>query len=228
MNTSTIPVSRRFRRRRRILVASAAIVLAVILAFAVQQSLTAASASVAEERAVAHETPTTVPVSPPQDDDAGSLVAPSDADGVIRDGDQPTVFDTERVAIGKLDPALLEALQRAANDAAADGIEFRVNSGWRSEVLQERMLQEAITQYGSEAEAARWVASPQTSAHVSGDAVDLGPLRALDWLAQRGSDYGLCQTYANESWHYELRPDAVTDGCPEMYADPSEDPRMQS
>ena len=29
--------------------------------------------------------------------------------------------------------------------------------------------------YGSEAEAARWVATPDTSAHVSGDAVDIGP-----------------------------------------------------
>jgi hypothetical protein len=38
--------------------------------------------------------------------------------------------------------------------------------------------------------------------------------------------YGLCQSYGNEPWHYELRPDAVDDGCPPIYADPTEDPRM--
>lgn len=220
MNISSTPVSRGARRRRRLVVTAVALAAVVLLALAVQQSLAAASA------AVSQQTPTSDTSAPPPDL-TGSVIAPSDADGVIRDGDQPTVFDTDRVAIGNLDPALLDALQRAANDAAADGIEFRVNSGWRSAALQERMLQDAITQYGSEAEAARWVATPQTSAHVSGEAVDLGPLPTLDWLAQHGSDYGLCQTYANESWHYELRPDAVTEGCPEQYTDPTEDPRMQ-
>ncbi len=43
----------------------------------------------------------------------------------------------------------------------------------------------------------------------------------------RGAEYGLCQIYANEPWHYELRPDAVEVGCPALYADPTEDPRMQ-
>lgn len=220
MNTRTRPLHRSIRRRR-LLVTAIALVAVLILAFAVQQSLVAASASVSSQ-----ETPTDESGGLPPQALTGSVLAPSDADGVIRDGDEPTVFDTERVAIANLDPALLDALQRAANDAAADGLEFRVNSGWRSAVLQERMLQDAIVQYGSETEAARWVATPQTSAHVSGDAVDMGPLPTLDWLAQHGADYGLCQTYANESWHYELRPDAVTEGCPEMYSDPTEDPRM--
>jgi LAS superfamily LD-carboxypeptidase LdcB len=137
------------------------------------------------------------------------------------------VFDVDRVAVSKLDPELLAALQRAATDAADAGVTFLVNSGWRSPALQDRMLQDAVSHYGSEAEAARWVASSTTSAHVSGDAVDLGPLPTLDWLAQHGADYGLCQIYANESWHYELWPDAVTQGCPQMYSDPTEDPRMQ-
>ena len=39
--------------------------------------------------------------------------------------------------------------------------------------------------------------------------------------------YGLCQIYDNESWHYELRPEAIDRGCPPMYADPTHDPRMQ-
>jgi hypothetical protein len=36
-----------------------------------------------------------------------------------------------------------------------------------------------------------------------------------------------CQIYSNESWHYELRPQAIDHGCPPMYADPTHDPRMQ-
>ncbi len=157
----------------------------------------------------------------------GSVVAPSEADGVIRDGDQPTAFDTDRVAVANLDPALLEALQRAASDAAASGVSIVVNSGWRSPALQQHLLDEAVVSYGSIEEAARWVATPETSLHVSGDAVDLGPLPAIDWLTRHGSAYGLCQIYGNETWHFELRPDAVDDGCPEMYTNPSEDPRLQ-
>ncbi|WP_288871888.1 M15 family metallopeptidase [uncultured Microbacterium sp.] len=220
MNTRTIPHSSR-RRRRRIAVVLTALVSAVVIAFAVQQSLAAASADAVQEG--------TSPAAPPAPSEQidGTVIAPSEADGVIRDGDQPTVFDVDRVAVGNLDPALLAALQRAATDAEGDGVTFLVNSGWRSPALQERLLQDAIAEYGSEAEARRWVATAETSAHVSGDAVDLGPLPTLDWIAQRGWRYGLCQIYGNESWHYELRPEALTDGCPEMYTDPTEDPRMQ-
>ena len=220
MNTRTIPHSSR-RRRRRIAVVLTALVSAVVIAFAVQQSLAAASADAVQEG--------TSPAAPPAPSEQidGTVIAPSEADGVIRDGDQPTVFDVDRVAVGNLDPALLAALQRAATDAEDDGVTFLVNSGWRSPALQERLLQDAIAEYGSEAEARRWVATAETSAHVSGDAVDLGPLPTLDWIAQRGWRYGLCQIYGNESWHYELRPEAVTDGCPEMYTDPTEGPRMQ-
>lgn len=220
MNTRTIPHSSR-RRRRRIAVVLTALASAVVIAFAVQQSLAAASADAVQEGT------STAPPPAPSERIDGTVIAPSEADGVIRDGDQPTVFDVDRVAVGNLDPALLAALQRAATDAEGDGVTFLVNSGWRSPALQERLLQDAIAEYGSEAEARRWVATAETSAHVSGDAVDLGPLPTLDWIAQRGWRYGLCQIYGNESWHYELRPEAVTDGCPEMYTDPTEDPRMQ-
>jgi D-alanyl-D-alanine carboxypeptidase len=71
------------------------------------------------------------------------------------------------------------------------------------------------------------VATGTTSAHVSGDAVDIGPAGATQWLSERGAAYGLCQIYGNEPWHYELRPEAIGNGCPPMYADPTHDPRMQ-
>ena len=88
------------------------------------------------------------------------------------------------------------------------------------------LFREAVSKYGSEEEAARWVATAETSAHVSGDAVDVGP-DATAWLSEHGAEYGLCQIYGNEPWHYELRPDAIDQGCPPMYADPTQDPRMQ-
>jgi hypothetical protein len=147
-----------------------------------------------------------------------------EADGAVPDG--TTVFDDGIPGVAELDSDLLAALRRAATDAADDGVDFHVDSGWRSRAYQQHLLDEAISKYGSEAEAARWVATPDTSAHVSGDAVDIGPSGAA-WLSAHGSAYGLCRIYGNEPWHYELRPDAVTRGCPAVYADPTHDPRMQ-
>jgi hypothetical protein len=151
--------------------------------------------------------------------------AVGEADGVVS-GDV-TVFDDEIPAVANLDPALLGALRKAASDAADDGVEFIVNSGWRSPEYQEQLLREAVAKYGSEKEAARWVATPDTSLHVSGDAVDIGHSDARAWLSEHGADYGLCQIYRNEPWHYELRPEAIDHGCPPMYADPTHDPRMR-
>ena len=147
-----------------------------------------------------------------------------EADGVVPDG--TTVFD-DIPAVTNLRPDLLDALRHAATDAARDGVQLFVESGWRSARYQQALLQQAISKYGSEAEARRWVATPSTSAHVSGRAVDIGPARATAWLSGHGASYGLCQIYDNEPWHYELRPDAIHHGCPPMYADPSHDPRMQ-
>jgi hypothetical protein len=147
------------------------------------------------------------------------------ADGLIPDG--TTVFDDTILGVARLDPALLRALRRAADAAAHDGIRFVVNSGWRSAAYEEQLFREAVSKYGSEAAAARWVATPETSPHVTGDAVDLGPAEATTWLSKHGARLGLCQIYRNEPWHYELRPAAVDHGCPAMFADPTRDPRMR-
>lgn len=136
-----------------------------------------------------------------------------------------SVFDGNDPMIGNLTPELRSALEAAANDAENSGVYFEVNSGWRSVEEQERLFAEAVEQYGSEREAARWVAPP-TSMHVQGRAVDIGPMTATDWLAQFGADYGLCQTYSNELWHYEYIAEAVDGGCPMAYPDASEDPRL--
>jgi hypothetical protein len=145
-----------------------------------------------------------------------------EAGGALPDG--TTVFDDVLPGVANLDPDLLAAVRQAATDAA---LAFVVDSGWRSPAYQQQLLRDAIAKYGSQEEAARWVATPKTSAHVSGEAVDIGPSGAAAWLSQYGAAYGLCQIYGNEPWHYELRPEAIDHGCPPMYADPTHDPRMQ-
>lgn len=148
-----------------------------------------------------------------------------EAGGAVPDG--VTVFDDAIAGVAHLDPGLLKALRQAAMSAADHGVEFAVNSGWRSPAYQDQLLRKAVSQYGSEEEAARWVATATTSPHVSGDAIDLGPSAATAWLSAHGAEYGLCQIYRNEPWHYELRTEAIDHGCPRMYADPTQDPRMQ-
>lgn len=146
---------------------------------------------------------------------------PTEDDGAVPDG--ATVFDDQYPGVANLDGELLKALREAATDAAEDGVEFYVNSGWRSPEYQQELRLDGVTKYGSEEEAARWVATPETSPHVRGQAIDIGRSDARAWLSEHGARYGLCQIYSNEPWHFELRPD----GCPPMYPDPSHDPRMQ-
>ena len=210
------PTTRRIRNRR-IRVAGLLIVFTTIAAALGYQSLASSSGTAAS--------PTDVPRSEhrgPLGEPRGAL---GEADGAIPDG--TTVFDDEIPGVANLDPALLAALRQAATDAADDGVELYVDSGWRSPEYQEQLLGEAVLKYGSEEEAARWVAAPNRSPHVSGDAVDIGPSHSTAWLSEHGAAYGLCQIYGNEPWHYELRPEAIDHGCPPMYADPTHDPRMQ-
>jgi D-alanyl-D-alanine carboxypeptidase len=204
-------------RIRKIHVAGLLVVIAAVAAALGYQSLASSSSTAAS--------PTDVPGSAHRglrSEHRGALREP---EGAVPDG--ATVFDDDLPAVANLDPALLGALRQAATDAAGDGIEFVVNSGWRSPEYQEQLLEEAVSEYGSEEEAARWVATVETSPHVSGDAVDVAPSDATAWLSGHGAEYGLCQIYRNEPWHYELRREAIDHGCPPMYADPTEDPRMQ-
>jgi D-alanyl-D-alanine carboxypeptidase len=95
---------------------------------------------------------------------------------------------------------------------------FTFTDAWRSERYQQQLFDDAVLRYGSEAEALRWVKPVAESAHVTGQAVDVATADAMDWLTRFGATYGLCQIYANESWHYEYI-EGVTDQCPEQLAD---------
>ena len=209
------------RIRIRWIRAAGLLLVVAAIAAALGSQLLASSSSTAHSSTTA-TSPIGVPLSERRD---LRRDARGEADGAVPD--RTTVFDDDVPGIAKLDPALLGALREAATDAAGDGVEFVVDSGWRSPGYQEHLLDEAISKYGSEEQAARWVATPDTSAHVSGDAVDIGHVDAAAWLSGHGAGYGLCQIYGNEPWHYELRLEAIDHGCPAAYADPTHDPRMQ-
>jgi zinc D-Ala-D-Ala carboxypeptidase len=204
-------------RIRRIRVAGLLVVIAAIAAALGFQLLASSSSTAASPVDVLRSEHRGL-----RSDHRGAL---GEADGAVPDG--TTVFDDAIRGVANLDSDLLGALRQAATDAADEGVEFVVDSGWRSPEYQNRLLREAVSEYGSEEEAARWVATAETSAHVSGDAVDIGDSDATAWLSEHGAEYGLCQIYGNEPWHYELRPEAIDRGCPPMYADPTHDPRMQ-
>ena len=143
----------------------------------------------------------------------------------IQDGDpgyaeSMSPFDDALPAIANLGPDLRTAMQDAAREAQADGIDLYLTSGWRSAFFQRWLLDDAIAKYGSVEEASRYVSTPEKSKHVSGDAVDVGPTDGAYWMAGNGYRFGLCQIYANEIWHYEL---ATTPGgaCPALLRDAS-------
>jgi hypothetical protein len=217
---SSEPARRAGRRTRSTILPVLVVLSAALLGVLGYESLAGSSSS--PRSFIAAEPDALRPHESPPGDLPGAL---GEADGVVPDG--VTVFDDTIPAVANLDPDLLKALRRAAVSAAVQGITFYVNSGWRSREYQNQLLRQAISKYGSEDAAARWVATAATSPHVSGDAVDIGHSDATAWLSEQGAEYGVCQIYRNEPWHYELRPRAVVHGCPRMYTNPTQDPRMQ-
>ena len=146
---------------------------------------------------------TTEPTSPP----VPLTIGPAATDtygGWIPDGQTLSPFDVSNPALAQLDPPLLNAVQDAARAATAQGVDLRITSGWRSEGFQQRLFDDAVRHYGSADIARQFVASPDVSKHVVGQAVDVAPVDADWWLVRNGAQFGLCQIYANELWHFEL------------------------
>jgi zinc D-Ala-D-Ala carboxypeptidase len=115
-----------------------------------------------------------------------------------------------------LDPALRHAFAVARHDAAAQGIEMSITSGWRSHAEQATLFAAAIRKYGSRAAASHWVLPPGESAHERGAAIDVGPAAGAAWLDEHGVHYGLCRRYLNEPWHFELLAPALGQPCPAL------------
>jgi len=151
--------------------------------------------------------PQALPAAPTATSDAPAGVAPG--------ADAPPLDD----GLDGVDADLASRFAAARAAADADGVELRVTSGKRTAEEQQRLVDDAVATRGVP-EAYRWVLPPETSAHVQGLAVDVGPTEGAYWLAQHGIDFGLCQTYANEVWHFEKLPDGA-DTCPEQHPDSS-------
>jgi hypothetical protein len=189
---ATYLVDVRRRRRERLAWRTAAVVLVILLSGPAWQALRDVGA--AKPAAVAAQ-PAAVPL------DAGdpAPVAPSGVGDVTR-----------------LEPVVRRAVDRAIAAAAADGVELRVTSGWRSAAQQQRLYEQAVRKYGSPAKARRWVLPPAESEHVRGRAVDIGPAAGARWLDRFGVRFGLCRRYANESWHFELLAPKKGQACPAL------------
>jgi LAS superfamily LD-carboxypeptidase LdcB len=122
--------------------------------------------------------------------------------------------------VTRLTSSMARAVNRAIAAAAAAGVSMRVTSGWRSAEHQERLFAAAVVKYGSAERARRWVLPPAESAHVRGEAVDVGPEAAARWLELHGVRFGLCRRYANEAWHFERLAAAVGSACPALEPHP--------
>ncbi|BBZ21033.1 D-alanyl-D-alanine carboxypeptidase [Mycolicibacterium gadium] len=158
--------------------------------------------------ATAHAQP---PPPPAPGDTGGSLdigaAAIDTFGGWLPDGVTLSPFDVANPVVGLLDSALLSAVQDAARKAATENVDIRINSGWRTRGFQQRLFDDGVRTYGSVDAARQFVASPDTSKHVEGKAVDIAPVEADKWLIANGRQFGLCQIYANEIWHFELATD---------------------
>ena len=120
----------------------------------------------------------------------------------------------------KLDRTFEVRFLAAQAAAKAAGFNIRITSGFRSQQLQERLFSDAIKKYGSEKEASKWVLPKDISHHPWGIAIDVnypGDRKAVKWLEDNGSRFGLCRVYLNEWWHFEPVI-APGEQCPPMMA----------
>lgn len=103
-----------------------------------------------------------------------------------------------------LNPLLAVAYTMAEEEAHARGVPLWINSGYRSREEQQRMWEEGLRTHGGPGEARRWVLPPEESTHVTGRAIDVAPFPGALWLEFNGNRWGLCRTFDNEWWHFEL------------------------
>ena len=151
---------------------------------------------------------------------AHATVTPATTPGTTQSAPPIAQAPTGAGSTAHLDPMLARQVQRAITAAAAQGVELHITSGWRSRAEQEQLYEQAIQKYGSPEEASHWVLPPDKSAHVKGEAVDVGPRAGAQWLEDNGVHFGLCRRYDNEWWHFELLAEAKGSTCParEPYA----------
>ncbi len=110
--------------------------------------------------------------------------------------------------------------QRLRALVEASGGRVWMVSGYRSVEHQERLWQQALVKYGSEAAARKWVAPPGKSNHNHGSAADLGGTEeGMAWMRQNAHRFGLHLPMSWEPWHVEPVHTAL-DGDPDAYTTP--------
>lgn len=98
----------------------------------------------------------------------------------------------------------LASMVASAPDDVRAGI--KISSGYRSPERQQKLWNEALQKYGSEAAARKWVAPPGRSNHNHGKAADIKFTTdaARDWAHANAAQYNLAFPLSNEPWHIEL------------------------
>lgn len=134
----------------------------------------------------------------------------------------------QKINNGKeVDSRIVSSLSEMFIDARKDNVYMQVNEGYRSQKMQQKILDEKIDHYKSKGlmtilakrYALNYVAAPSTSEHELGLAVDIiGDHRyttnqmAYDWLHENAYKYGFIERYPidktkltnmkYEPWHY--------------------------
>jgi D-alanyl-D-alanine carboxypeptidase len=120
--------------------------------------------------------------------------------------------------------AAAKAFQGMAAAARKAGVEIVPISGFRPVSYQKSLFERAKKRYGSEAQAARWVAPPGYSEHATGFTLDLGDGAAPDadvdvsfektkayaWLLKNAAEHGFELSFPRdnaqgvnfEPWHW--------------------------
>lgn len=110
----------------------------------------------------------------------------------------PEVRAVQEQTSGGINP---DFARRLGALVAASGGRLKVTSGYRSPEHQARLYTAALTKYGSEKEARKWVAPPGKSKHNHGLAADLSG--DLAWAHANAARFGLHFPLDNEDWHIE-------------------------
>ena len=113
-----------------------------------------------------------------------------------------------------LNPQFATAVDRMVQEAAQQGIDLTITSGYRSPELQATLWENALAKYGDPEIADNWVARPGHSMHNKGLAVDFAAAgggllrdansREAQWIKQNAPRFGLAVPLSNEPWQVEL------------------------
>lgn len=119
-----------------------------------------------------------------------------------------------------LEKGACRAFVRMAEQAARDGIELKVHSGFRSKGYQKKIFEQQLAKGRSFSDVVRFVAPPGYSEHALGVAIDLYPsdwrfssTPMYQWMVKNAARFGFSESYPHsspqgfpwEAWHWRYR-----------------------